>query len=114
MELWVHDTLAAMGVSAPAGFAYLGHSLRSGASSAMEAIGISRFRGNWMGGWSQTGRTRELHYIDPSILPSPAAYSWFGWLRDGAYRLTTPAWSRAPRMLAREDPGEPVSRAAAL
>ena len=64
---------------------------------------------HWMGGWSQTGRTRELHYIDPSILPSPAAYAFFGWLREGAFRLTTPAWERAPRARARDDPGEPDS-----
>ena len=109
MEAWLADTLHEDGIAAPLGFAYLGHSLRSGASSGMEAIGISRFRGNWMGGWSQTGRTRELHYIDPSILPSPAAYAFFGWLREGAFRLTTPAWERDPRARARDDPGEPDS-----
>lgn len=82
------------------------HSLRSGASSGCEAIGVSRFRGNWAGGWSQSGRTRELHYIDPSILPSPAAYAFFGWLLDSAYELAEPQWERAPRAVAREDPGE--------
>ena len=39
------------------------------------AAGISRFRGNWLGGWSQTGRTRELHYLDPSVRPTASAYA---------------------------------------
>ena len=64
--------------------AQLGHSLRSGGSSAAEAIGVSRYLGNWLGGWSQTGRTRELHYLDPhldpSIGPTPGAYALLGWL----------------------------------
>ena len=54
MAEWVALTLKEEGVSAPAGFAYLGHSLHSGGSSAAEAIKVSRFRGNWLGGWSQT------------------------------------------------------------
>ena len=80
MATRVAHTLAAHGVRAPEGFAYLGHSLRSGGSSAAEAIGVSRYLGNWLGGWSQTGRTRELHYLDPSIGPTPGAYALLGWL----------------------------------
>ena len=83
MATRVAHTLAAHGVRAPEGFAYLGHSLRSGGSSAAEAIGVSRYLGNWLGGlggWSQTGRTRELHYLDPSIGPTPDAYALLGWL----------------------------------
>ncbi|EOD15595.1 Integrase [Emiliania huxleyi CCMP1516] len=75
---WVSETLDEEGVRAPAGFVYLGHSLRSGGSSAAEAIRVPRFRGNWLGGWSQNGRTRELHYMDPSVLPSPEAYELLG------------------------------------
>ena len=85
MAEWVALTLKEEGVSAPAGFAYLGHSLRSGGSSAAEAIKESRFRGNWLGGWSQTGRTRERHYMDPSVLPTAAAFELLGWLLDGTY-----------------------------
>ena len=58
---------------AAAGFVYLGHSLRISGSSNAEAIGVSRFRGSWFGGWSQSARTREscsLHYIDPSVAPT--------------------------------------------
>eukprot|EP00967_Tisochrysis_lutea_P114108 scaffold181594_cov44-Tisochrysis_lutea.AAC.1 len=38
MSQWVAQALAQAGVQAPPGFAYLGHSIRSGASSAAEAI----------------------------------------------------------------------------
>ena len=112
MEAWLATTLSEEGIAAPAGFAYLGHSLRSGSSSGCEAIGVSRFRGNWAGGWSQSGRTRELHYIDPSILPSLTAYAFFGWLLDSAYVLETPSWEPAPRAVARQDVGEPPRGAA--
>ena len=74
----VTHTLAAHGMRAPEGFAYLGHSLRSGGSSAAEAIGVSRYLGNWLGGWSQISQTRELHYLDPSEGPTSGAYALLG------------------------------------
>ena len=45
MSKWVARTLAKYDIVAPAGFAYLGHSLRSGASSAVEAIRVPRASG---------------------------------------------------------------------
>ena len=75
------------GIRAPPGFVYLGHSLRISGSSNAEAIGVSRFRGNWFGGWSQSARTRELHYIDPSVAPTPAAYALLGWQLSGDYTV---------------------------
>ena len=38
-----------------------------------------------MGGWSQTGRTCELHYLDPSVGPSTGAWALLGWLAAGDY-----------------------------
>ena len=72
----------------------LGHSLRSGGSSAAEAILVPRFRGNWLGGWSQSGRTRELHYLDPSVLPTTSAFQLFGWLLQGVYEAGASGWER--------------------
>ena len=106
MSHWVTSTLTEAGIIAPPGFAYLGHSLRSGGSSAAEAILVPHFRGNWLGGWSQSSSTRELHYIDPSILPTPAAHALFGWLLAGAYHSDTPVWVRSPHTQATVDPGE--------
>jgi len=106
MEAWVATTLDELGIRAPAGFAYLGHSLRSGGSSAAEAIRVPRFRGNWLGGWSQAGRTRELHYLDPSILPTDAAYALLGWLLAGEYELGSQSWEARRGVQASDEPGE--------
>ena len=105
MAEWVERTLKEEGVRAPAGFAYLGHSLRSGGSSAAEAIKVPRFRGNWLGGWAQSGRTRELHYMDPSVLPTPAAYELLGWLLDGTYSTGEPERVLPQRSLSRAGAG---------
>ncbi|KAL1510258.1 hypothetical protein AB1Y20_006582 [Prymnesium parvum] len=107
MSAWLAGALEELGVSAPPGFAYLGHSLRSGASSAAEAIHVSRYKGNWLGGWSQTGRTRELHYIDPSFQPTPAAYAFFGWLLEGRYQALQPEWQPRRGAVDSDEPGEP-------
>ena len=66
---------------------------------------MSRYRGNWLGGWSQSGTTRERHYIDPSITPTPAAYALLGWLLDGEYSCGQMERAHGPP---REDPGEPA------
>ena len=87
MSHWVAKTLRKYGVTAPPGFAYLGHSLRAGASSAAEAIKVPRARGDWLGGWAPGTSTREKHYIDPTVGATPAAYALFGWLLDHAYSV---------------------------
>ena len=111
MSTWVTGVLDQLGIRAGDGFAYQGHSLRSGGSSAAEAIGVSRYRGNWLGGWSQTGTTRERHYIDPSITPTPGAYALLGWLLHGDYScgdVERVAATGAQRAHERADPGEPA------
>ncbi|KAL1523891.1 hypothetical protein AB1Y20_018810 [Prymnesium parvum] len=107
MSSWLASALREIGTLAPPGFAYLGHSLRSGASSAAEAIRVSRYKGNWLGGWSQTGRTRELHYIDPSFQPTPASYAFFGWLLEGRYQALPPEWQPRRGAVDDDEPGEP-------
>ena len=100
--------LAEEGVQAPEGFAYLGHSIRSGGSSAAEAIGVPRFRGNWLGGWSLGSHVRERLYIDPSVLPTPEAFALFGWLLAGVYEAGLPVWERMAGATPRDDVGEPA------
>ncbi|KAL1524965.1 hypothetical protein AB1Y20_019841 [Prymnesium parvum] len=107
MSSWLHMQLRMVRVSAPPGFSYLGHSIRSGASSAAEAIGVSRFLGNWMGGWSQSGKTRELHYMDPSVRPCPAAFGFFGWMLEGCFETLHPTWEYRAGADQCADPGEP-------
>ena len=50
-------------------------------------------RGVWRPSpWAQTSKTRELHYIDPSVPPTPAAFSLLGWLLDAAYDASAAVW----------------------
>ena len=56
-----------VGAVAPDGFAYLGHSLRSGGSSAAEAIRVPRFRGNWLGGRLVRGGTHARGPLHRSV-----------------------------------------------
>jgi hypothetical protein len=79
MEGWLAAALQRLQVTAPEGFAYQGHSLRSMGASSMAAIGVDRHLLNWLGGWARGSSTVEVHYIDPTVLPSPAAYQLYGW-----------------------------------
>jgi hypothetical protein len=106
MESWVAAELAELGVRAPPGFAYLGHSIRSGAASAGSAIDVRRFIICWMGGWAPGSSTLEQHYLDPSVTPTPAAYAFFGWLLRGAYEMGDAAWVDAARARVVTDVGE--------
>ena len=74
-----------------------------------EAIRVPRVRGNGLGGWSQNGRTCELHYMGPSVLPSPEAYELLGWLLDGSYQALPPSWKRRRGAADTAEPGEPTS-----
>jgi hypothetical protein len=69
MEGWLERALARCGVTAPVGFAYQGHSIRSGAVSAEAAIGVERHLYIWLGGWVRGSVTVERDYVDPTVLP---------------------------------------------
>ena len=106
MSGWVETIFTRYSIRAPSEFVYLGHSLRIGGSSSAEAIGVSRYRGNWFGGWSQAARTRELHYIDPSVAPTPAAYALLGWQLVGDYSVGAPVIVEARGAQDTDSPGE--------
>ena len=69
MEQWFAAELSAAGVQAPPGFAYLGHSIRSMAASAMAAIGVPRHVYIFVGGWARGSTVVDKHYIDPTFRP---------------------------------------------
>ena len=85
MEGWLASSLRSIGVAAPEGFAYQGHSLRSMGASCMVAIGVPRPIYTWVGGWARGSVTVERDYIDPTVLPTPAAYALYGWILARAY-----------------------------
>jgi hypothetical protein len=79
MERWLAAALARCRITAPPGFAYLGHSIRSLGVSAMAAIGIPRHIYVWLGGWARGSAVVDRCYIDPTFQPSAAAFSLYGW-----------------------------------
>ena len=85
MERWLARCLARAQVSAPPGFVYQGHSLRSLGASAMAAIGVPRHVYVWLGGWVRGSSVVDAHYIDPTFQPSPAAYAFYGWALTSSY-----------------------------
>ena len=42
----------------------------------------------WVGEWRRSSPVVERDYIDPTILPSPAAYRLFGWLLSRQYEAS--------------------------
>jgi integrase/recombinase XerD len=79
VDAWLKEVLDHLGVQAPAGEAWTGHSLRIGAASAMDAAGVSMRRICHMGGWaSQSSAVKD--YIDPTCPSSDAGRRYFAWL----------------------------------
>ena len=74
-------TLSRAGRAAPAGRSWTAHSLRKGAASESNALGVPLSRSKSMGGWSQKGRTMEDTYIDEKCVDNPSGQRFFGWLR---------------------------------
>ena len=76
---WLTQTLAHLRVSAPGGFQYSSHSLRSGAASAGRAINVRIEVIGFWGGWASPD-TIFKYYIDPSVPADSACVAFFGWL----------------------------------
>ena len=79
-EAALQRALARAAVCPPPNTAYSPKSLRKGAASAMNAIGVPFTSVCYIGGWSTSSNTLYKHYIDPTVAASPAAYAFFGWL----------------------------------
>ena len=79
VDTWLKLVLDHLGVSAPEGESWTGHSLRIGAASAADAEGVTLRRICWMGGWtSQSSAVKD--YIDPTCPSSASGRRYFGWL----------------------------------
>ena len=67
------------GAAAPQGETWSGHSLRKGAASASDAIGVSLAKICYVGGWSSKSDAVK-DYIDPTCPACDAGRRYFGWL----------------------------------
>ena len=82
VDAWLKVVLDHLGAKAPEGETWSGHSLRIGAASAMDAVGVTLRRICHMGGWSsQSSAVKD--YIDPTCPCSSAGRRYFGWLLPG-------------------------------
>ena len=59
--------------------------MRSMGASSMAAIGVERHIYTWVGGWTAGSTTVDKHYIDPTVLPTPAAYALYSWALSRQY-----------------------------
>ena len=51
----------------------------------MAAIGVDRHIYIWIGGWARGSDVVDRCYIDPTFMPSPAAYQLYGWALSRQY-----------------------------
>eukprot|EP00873_Tetraselmis_striata_P024211 jgi/Tetstr1/444475/TSEL_032356.t1 len=77
MSDWRSAAVRLVGAASPAGTSWTSHSLRKGAASAANAIGVPLSHIRYQGGWA-TNSDVVLDYIDPNVLPSPGAWFFFG------------------------------------
>eukprot|EP00873_Tetraselmis_striata_P012127 jgi/Tetstr1/432391/TSEL_021788.t1 len=77
MSDWLSTAVRLVGAAPPAGTSWTSHSLRKGAASAANAIGVPLSHIRYQGGWA-TNSDVVLNYIDPNVLPSPGAWFFFG------------------------------------
>jgi len=79
MTGWIVNGFSVLGEAPPMGFSWSSHSLRKGAASAMNAIGVPLDTICSIGGWSI--KSAAVHdYIDPTVRPSEGARFFFGWI----------------------------------
>ena len=81
---WLLQACNAVKCQPPEGFCWTSHSLRKGAASAANAIGVRLTDIRYAGGWSTNSTVLEAKYIDFAMLPTPAARLFFGYLCKGA------------------------------
>eukprot|EP00873_Tetraselmis_striata_P036752 jgi/Tetstr1/457016/TSEL_043680.t1 len=77
MSDWLSATISLVNAAPPAGTSWTSQSLRKGAASAANAIGVPLSHIRYQGGWA-TNSDVVLDYIDPNVLPSLGAWFFFG------------------------------------
>eukprot|EP00873_Tetraselmis_striata_P046689 jgi/Tetstr1/466953/TSEL_011407.t1 len=77
MSDWLSTAVRLVNAAPPASTFWTSHSLRKGAASAANAIGVPLSHIRYQGGWA-TNSDVVLDYVDPNVLPSPGAWFFFG------------------------------------
>ena len=80
---WLKRALKRLGLTAPPGFSWTSHSLRSGPASAAHAIGVPEMIIKFYGHWAKNSSVWN-DYIDQTVRPTPAGRFFFGWLLEDA------------------------------
>ena len=81
---WLRLSLDLQDAAPSADGQYSSHSLRKGAASALNAIGVTLPVIRAHGGWAADSAV-VLDYIDPAVRPCAAARAFFGWLAPSAH-----------------------------
>ena len=79
MNVFMNETLEALGIAAPESFSFSWHSLRHGAASSEKAINVADSKIMFMHNWKSMA-VAYATYIDPLCPATPACYRFFGWL----------------------------------
>eukprot|EP00873_Tetraselmis_striata_P026641 jgi/Tetstr1/446905/TSEL_034363.t1 len=77
MSEWLSTAIRLVNAAPHAGTSWTSHSLRKGAASAANAIGVPLSHIRYQGGWA-TNSDVVMDYVDPNVLPSPGAWFFFG------------------------------------
>ena len=56
----------------------------------MAAIGVPRYFYTWLGGWVHSSTTVEKCYLDPTVLPTSAAYALYDWALSRGFESDAP------------------------
>lgn len=80
---WMSRALARLNLSAPPGFAWTSHRLRSGPASAAHALGVPEMIIKFYGHWAKNSSVWN-DYIDQTVRPSRAGRFFFAWLLQEA------------------------------
>eukprot|EP00873_Tetraselmis_striata_P010232 jgi/Tetstr1/430496/TSEL_020304.t1 len=109
MSNWLYAAISLVNAAPPADTSWTSHSLRKGAASAANAIGVPLSHIRYQGGWA-TNYDVVLDYIDPNVLPSPGSWFFFGHIAPSATSKSNRTPQRWPSQCLLHDLALPLLR----
>lgn len=92
---WLARALKLVNMAPPDGETWTPRSLRSGGASAAEALGVTRSKIEYLGGWAPGSTALAKHYIDPTYVVDGAMHACFGYLLPVSAGANTMATRRS-------------------